>query len=81
MLSILSSNGLLDNILLVMGSLAILQAVQTALQRLEEGCSIEDAKAICEPGIVHQLFVWQVETNYPKYLFKVLVRKHSCIFT
>ncbi|KAL1300637.1 hypothetical protein AAHE18_18G196000 [Arachis hypogaea] len=35
------------------------KAIQTALQKLEEGCSIEDAKAICEPGILHQLFIWQ----------------------
>ncbi|XP_020965455.1 protein ENHANCED DOWNY MILDEW 2-like isoform X2 [Arachis ipaensis] len=36
------------------------KAIQTALQKLEEGCSIEDAKAICEPGILHQLFIWQI---------------------
>ncbi|KAE9590196.1 putative histone-lysine N-methyltransferase chromatin regulator PHD family [Lupinus albus] len=35
------------------------KAIQTALQRLEEGCSIEDAKAICEPGILSQLFMWK----------------------
>ncbi|XP_052108372.1 protein ENHANCED DOWNY MILDEW 2 isoform X2 [Arachis duranensis] len=35
------------------------KAIQTALQKLDEGCSIEDAKAICEPGILHQLFIWQ----------------------
>ncbi|RDX86204.1 Protein ENHANCED DOWNY MILDEW 2, partial [Mucuna pruriens] len=36
-----------------------IKAIQTALQRLEEGCSIEEAKAICDPGILHQLFIWQ----------------------
>ncbi|XP_057731441.1 protein ENHANCED DOWNY MILDEW 2-like [Arachis stenosperma] len=35
------------------------KAIQTALQKLDEGCSIEDAKAICEPGILHQLSIWQ----------------------
>ncbi|CAL0321604.1 unnamed protein product [Lupinus luteus] len=35
------------------------KAIRTALQRLEEGCSIEDAKAICEPGILSQLFMWK----------------------
>ncbi|KAK7286951.1 hypothetical protein RJT34_22323 [Clitoria ternatea] len=35
------------------------KAIQTALQRLEEGCSTEEAKAICEPGILQQVFIWQ----------------------
>ncbi|XP_006576691.1 protein ENHANCED DOWNY MILDEW 2 isoform X4 [Glycine max] len=35
------------------------KAIQTALQRLEEGGSIEEAKAICDPGVLHQLFIWQ----------------------
>ncbi|XP_061362185.1 protein ENHANCED DOWNY MILDEW 2-like [Gastrolobium bilobum] len=35
------------------------KAIQTALQRLNEGCSIEEAKAICEPGILCQIFIWQ----------------------
>jgi len=41
-----------------------LQAIQTALQRLEEGGSIEEAKAICDPGVLHQLFIWQVEIPF-----------------
>ncbi|CAJ1948904.1 unnamed protein product [Sphenostylis stenocarpa] len=36
-----------------------IKAIQTALQMLEEGCSIEEAKAICDPGVLHQLFIWQ----------------------
>ncbi|MED6222000.1 hypothetical protein PIB30_060170 [Stylosanthes scabra] len=36
-----------------------IKAIQTALQRLKDGCSIEEAKAICEPGILYQLFIWQ----------------------
>lgn len=49
-----------------------MQAIQIALQKLEKGCSIEEAKAICEPEVVRQLFIWQVETSYPKHLFIVL---------
>lgn len=45
----------------MMGSPALLQAIQIALQRLEEGCSIEEAKAICDPEVLHQLFIWKVE--------------------
>ncbi|XP_050874338.1 protein ENHANCED DOWNY MILDEW 2 isoform X1 [Lathyrus oleraceus] len=36
-----------------------IKAIQIALQKLDEGCSIEEAKAICEPEIVRQLFIWQ----------------------
>ncbi|XP_030931311.1 protein ENHANCED DOWNY MILDEW 2-like isoform X1 [Quercus lobata] len=35
------------------------KAIQTALQRLEEGYSIEDAKAVCEPEILWQIFKWK----------------------
>ncbi|KAJ7960300.1 Protein ENHANCED DOWNY MILDEW 2 [Quillaja saponaria] len=35
------------------------QAIRTALKRLDEGCSIEDAKAVCEPEILYQIFNWQ----------------------
>ncbi|KAK1296741.1 hypothetical protein QJS10_CPB15g01532 [Acorus calamus] len=33
--------------------------VRTALQKLKEGCSIEDAKAVCEPEIVNQIIKWK----------------------
>ncbi|XP_028758260.1 protein ENHANCED DOWNY MILDEW 2 isoform X2 [Neltuma alba] len=38
-----------------------IKAIQIALQMLEGGggCCIEDAKAICEPGILNQIFIWQ----------------------
>ncbi|KHN47582.1 PHD finger-containing protein [Glycine soja] len=42
------------------------KAIQTALQRLEEGGSIEEAKAICDPGVLHQLFIWQNDFNFEK---------------
>ncbi|CAH9100116.1 unnamed protein product [Cuscuta epithymum] len=35
------------------------KAVQAALKKLEEGQNIEDAKAICEPGIVKHIFKWK----------------------
>ncbi|KAK1307084.1 hypothetical protein QJS10_CPA10g01895 [Acorus calamus] len=34
--------------------------VRTALQKLKEGCSIEDAKAVCEPEIVNQIITWRI---------------------
>ncbi|GLT50941.1 hypothetical protein SLA2020_243960 [Shorea laevis] len=35
------------------------EAVRTALQKLEKGCKIDDALAICEPEILQQIFKWQ----------------------
>ncbi|KAF8017430.1 hypothetical protein BT93_H2566 [Corymbia citriodora subsp. variegata] len=35
------------------------QALRAALQRLEEGDSIEDAKAVCGPDVVTQIFKWK----------------------
>ncbi|XP_059661165.1 protein ENHANCED DOWNY MILDEW 2-like isoform X2 [Cornus florida] len=35
------------------------QAVRTALKKLQEGCAIEDAKAVCEPEILEQLIRWK----------------------
>lgn len=35
------------------------QAVRTALKKLEEGGSIEDAKAVCEPEVLSQIFKWK----------------------
>ncbi|KAA8524794.1 hypothetical protein F0562_011217 [Nyssa sinensis] len=35
------------------------QAVQTALKKLKEGCTIEDAKAVCEPEIINQISRWK----------------------
>ncbi|XP_048134877.1 protein ENHANCED DOWNY MILDEW 2-like [Rhodamnia argentea] len=35
------------------------QAVRAALQRLEEGDSNEDAKAICDPYVLAQIFKWK----------------------
>ncbi|KAF8095268.1 hypothetical protein N665_0338s0023 [Sinapis alba] len=35
------------------------QAVRTALKKLEEGGNIEDAKAVCEPEVLSQIFKWK----------------------
>ncbi|CAH8358814.1 unnamed protein product [Eruca vesicaria subsp. sativa] len=35
------------------------QAVRTALKKLKEGGSIEDAKAVCEPEVLSQIFKWK----------------------
>ncbi|XP_065876607.1 protein ENHANCED DOWNY MILDEW 2-like isoform X2 [Euphorbia lathyris] len=35
------------------------QAVRTAMQKLEEGCSIEEAKALCPPEILKQICRWK----------------------
>uniref|UniRef100_A0A1J3GNX8 PHD finger-containing protein n=1 Tax=Noccaea caerulescens TaxID=107243 RepID=A0A1J3GNX8_NOCCA len=36
-----------------------IQAVRTALKRLEEGGNIEDAKAVCEPEVLNQIVKWK----------------------
>ncbi|XP_038688579.1 protein ENHANCED DOWNY MILDEW 2 isoform X2 [Tripterygium wilfordii] len=35
------------------------EAVRAALQKLENGCSIEDAKVVCEPEILSQVSKWR----------------------
>ncbi|KAD1787787.1 hypothetical protein E3N88_42291 [Mikania micrantha] len=35
------------------------EAVNIALKKLEEGCSVEDAMAVCEPGVIDQLMRWK----------------------
>ncbi|KAL3503571.1 hypothetical protein ACH5RR_038020 [Cinchona calisaya] len=36
-----------------------IKALKAALQKLEEGGSLEDAKAICEPGLLNQIAKWK----------------------
>lgn len=38
----------------------VLQAIRAALQILDEGGKIEDAKAVCEPGLLDQIMKWRV---------------------
>ncbi|KAI3673839.1 hypothetical protein L6452_39969 [Arctium lappa] len=35
------------------------EALHVALQKLDEGCSIEDAMAVCEPGVLGQISRWK----------------------
>ncbi|XP_050369243.1 protein ENHANCED DOWNY MILDEW 2 [Argentina anserina] len=35
------------------------EAVRTALKKLQEGCSIEDAQAVCAPEIISQIYKWK----------------------
>ncbi|CAL1402825.1 unnamed protein product [Linum trigynum] len=35
------------------------EAIRTAAKKLADDCSIEDAKAVCEPGVVSQVFKWK----------------------
>ncbi|CAH2069864.1 unnamed protein product [Thlaspi arvense] len=45
---------------ITMGKIAgSVQAVQTALKRLEEGGSIEDAIAVCGPEVLSQIYKWK----------------------
>ncbi|KAL6554485.1 hypothetical protein OROMI_020158 [Orobanche minor] len=37
----------------------LVQAIQAALKKLQDGGSIEDAKAVCEPAILFQLIKWK----------------------
>jgi hypothetical protein len=37
----------------------VLQAIRTALKKLEEGGNIEDAKAVCEPEVLSQILKWK----------------------
>ncbi|XXG44793.1 hypothetical protein AAC387_Pa02g0051 [Persea americana] len=46
------------------------EAVRTALQKLEEGCSIEDAKAVCGPDILNQIMKWKIVEKLHWYVQK-----------
>ncbi|GAB4849712.1 hypothetical protein Ancab_004506 [Ancistrocladus abbreviatus] len=36
-----------------------IEAVRTAVKKLDEGCTIEDAKAVCEPNVLNQIVKWK----------------------
>lgn len=40
-----------------------IEAVRTALQKLDEGCSIEDAEAVCGQEVLKQIFRWKKKMN------------------
>ncbi|GJZ23791.1 protein enhanced downy mildew 2 isoform X1 [Tanacetum coccineum] len=35
------------------------EAIHVALKKLEEGCSVEDAMAVCDPGVLDQIMKWK----------------------
>jgi hypothetical protein len=37
--------------------------MHVALKKLEEGCSVEDAMAVCEPGVLDQMMKWKVDVK------------------
>ncbi|KAM1100794.1 hypothetical protein ACFX2I_007225 [Malus domestica] len=37
-----------------------IEAVRTALRKLEEGRSAEDSEAVCAPEVVHQIYKWNL---------------------
>lgn len=49
------------------------QAIRTAFGKLEEGCSLEDAEAVCEPDVLRQIFRWKVGYLYPFVLELVIL--------
>lgn len=53
--------------------LLLLQAVQAALQKLEHGDTIDDAKAVCEPEILRQLTRWNVCRFYFMYHLIIVI--------
>lgn len=40
-----------------------MQAIRTAVKKLDEGGSIEDARAVCGPEVVTQVFRWKVNAS------------------
>ncbi|CAA6661570.1 unnamed protein product [Spirodela intermedia] len=41
-----------------------IEAIRAALQKIDNGCSIEDAKAVCGPDILNQILVWKKELRF-----------------
>ncbi|KAJ7960851.1 protein ENHANCED DOWNY MILDEW 2-like [Quillaja saponaria] len=35
------------------------EAIRTALKKLEEGCGVDDAEAVCDPDLLTQIFKWK----------------------
>lgn len=40
-----------------------MKALRTAMQKLEAGCRIEDAIAVCDPEVLNQLVKWKVVSH------------------
>ncbi|XVF03728.1 hypothetical protein REPUB_Repub05bG0018800 [Reevesia pubescens] len=54
-----SSKSLVDKTITLGKIEGSVEAVRMALAKLEDGCSIEDAQAVCEPEVLNQIFKWQ----------------------
>ncbi|XWS11283.1 hypothetical protein CRYUN_Cryun38cG0070900 [Craigia yunnanensis] len=54
-----SSKGVVDRTITLGKIEGSVEAVRMALAKLEDGCSIEDAQAVCEPEVLNQIFKWQ----------------------
>ncbi|TYI42473.1 hypothetical protein ES332_A01G101400v1 [Gossypium tomentosum] len=54
-----SSRSVIDRTITLGKIEGLVEAVQMALAKLEDGCSIEDAQAVCEPEVLNQIFKWQ----------------------
>ncbi|KAK1404999.1 putative histone-lysine N-methyltransferase chromatin regulator PHD family [Heracleum sosnowskyi] len=59
------------------------EALYAALQKLDEGCSIDDAKAVCGPGLLHQLTQWKTKLRIylEPFLLGVHYTSHGRYFT
>ena len=49
--------------------------MRAALQKLEEGCSVDDAKAVCQPEVLNQMLKWKVvvDSQYVFLFFEVFL--------
>ncbi|KAI7729927.1 hypothetical protein M8C21_031286 [Ambrosia artemisiifolia] len=45
------------------------EALNLALKKLEEGCSVEDAMAVCNPNVIDQLLKWKDDIFHSKVAF------------
>ncbi|GJZ59575.1 hypothetical protein Tco_0615391 [Tanacetum coccineum] len=36
------------------------KAIHVALKKLEEGCNVEDAMVVCDPGVLDQIMKWKI---------------------
>ncbi|XP_057466283.1 LOW QUALITY PROTEIN: protein ENHANCED DOWNY MILDEW 2-like [Actinidia eriantha] len=54
-----SSRNVVDKALTLGKVEGSVEAMRAALQKLEEGCSVEDAKAVCQPEVLNQMLKWK----------------------
>ncbi|XP_057473586.1 protein ENHANCED DOWNY MILDEW 2-like [Actinidia eriantha] len=54
-----SSRNVVDKVITLGKVEGSVEAMRAALQKLEEGCSVEDAKAVCQPEVLNQMLKWK----------------------